>query len=115
MIELILMQRVDKLGQMGEVVRVKDGFGRNYLLPRGKALRSTNANKKRFEDQRIQLEARNLERKSEASAIAEKLDGISLEVIYEHGVMTEAITRGVLPRCRRDAGGRWVQHCPFPG
>ena len=83
--EVILLERVPKLGQMGEVVRVKDGFGRNYLLPRGKALRSTNANKKRFEDQRVQLEARNLERKSEASTVAEKLDGKSLIVIRQAG------------------------------
>lgn len=83
--EVILLERVPKLGQMGDVVRVKDGFGRNYLLPRGKALRSTNANKKRFEDQRVQLEARNLERKSEATAIAEKLDGKSLIVIRQAG------------------------------
>jgi large subunit ribosomal protein L9 len=83
--EVILLERVPKLGQMGEVVRVKDGFGRNYLLPRGKALRSTTANKKRFEDQRAQLEARNLERKSEAAAIAETLDGKSLIVIRQAG------------------------------
>ena len=59
--EVILLERVAKLGQMGEVVRVKNGFARNFLLPRGKALRATKDNRKRFEEQRAQLEARNLE------------------------------------------------------
>ena len=68
--EVILLERVAKLGQMGEVVRVRDGFGRNYLLARGKALRATEENRKRFESQKIELETRNLELKSEADAIA---------------------------------------------
>ena len=59
--EVILLERVAKLGQMGDTVRVRDGFARNFLLPRGKALRATSANKERFEKQRAQLEARNLE------------------------------------------------------
>ena len=67
--EVILLERVPKLGQMGETVRVKDGFARNFLLPRGKALRANEANKKKFEGQRAQLEARNLELKNEASQI----------------------------------------------
>jgi large subunit ribosomal protein L9 len=83
--EVILLERVAKLGQMGETVRVKDGYARNYLLPGGKALRATTANKKRFEDQRVQLEARNLELKTEASSVAEKLDGQSFIIIRQAG------------------------------
>ena len=81
MIEVILMQRVDKLGQMGEVVKVKDGYGRNFLLPQGKALRATAANLKRFETERAQLETRNLELKAEAEKVADKLTGQSFIVI----------------------------------
>ena len=73
--QVILLERVAKLGQMGEVVRVKDGYARNFLLPRGKALRATEADKKHFDGQRAQLEARNLERKGEAQEVAEKLNG----------------------------------------
>ncbi len=64
--EVILLERISRLGQMGDTVKVKDGFARNFLLPQGKALRANEANKKKFEGQRAQLEARNLERKSEA-------------------------------------------------
>lgn len=83
--EIILLERVAKLGQMGDVVRVKDGYARNFLLPKGKALRATNANKQKFEDQRVELEARNLERKSEAEAVGKKLDGYTFEVIRSAG------------------------------
>lgn len=83
--EVILLQRVAKLGQMGDKVRVKNGYARNFLLPRGKALRATEANRKRFEEQRIELETRNLELKSEASAVAEKLDGQSFTIIRQAG------------------------------
>lgn len=69
--EVILLERISKLGQMGETVKVKDGYARNFLLPKGKALRANEANKKKFEGQRAQLEARNLERKSEATKVAE--------------------------------------------
>lgn len=75
--EVILLERISRLGQMGETVKVKDGFARNFLLPQGKALRANEANKKKFESQRADLEARNLERKTEAQAVAEKLDGMS--------------------------------------
>lgn len=78
---IVLLERVDKLGQMGEVVRVKEGFARNYLLPQGKALRATNENMKRFENERAQLEARNLERKSEAEKVGATLDGESFVLI----------------------------------
>lgn len=83
--EVILLERVAKLGQMGEVVRVKDGYARNFLLPRGKALRATDANRKHFEAQRAQLEARNLELKKEADAVAAKLDGQSFVALRQAG------------------------------
>jgi len=81
--EVILLERVAKLGQMGEVVRVKDGFARNYLLPRGKALRATKENRSRFETMKVELEARNLELKSEAEKVAKKLDGQSFTVLRQ--------------------------------
>ena len=83
--EVILLERVARLGQMGESVRVKDGFARNYLLPRGKALRATEGNKKRFETQRATLEARNLELKGEAEKVGETLDGKSYVIIRQAG------------------------------
>ena len=83
--QVILLERVEKLGQMGDEVKVKDGFARNFLLPRGKALRATKANKERFETQRAQLETRNLERRAEAQAVAEKLNGQSFTVIRQAG------------------------------
>jgi len=83
--DVILLERITKLGQMGETVKVRDGFARNYLLPLGKALRANEANKKRFEAERATLEARNLERKSEAQKVAEQLDGKSFVVIRSAG------------------------------
>ena len=79
--QVILLQRVAKLGQMGEVVNVKDGYGRNYLLPQGKALRANAVNIKSFEARKAQLEVQNLETKTEAAAVAEKLDGQTFIVI----------------------------------
>ena len=73
--EVILLERVAKLGQIGDVVRVKDGYARNFLLPKGKALRATQENKTRFESMKSQLEARNLELRSEAAKVAHKLEG----------------------------------------
>ena len=81
--EVILLERVSRLGQMGEVVRVKDGFARNFLLPRGKALRATAENRTRFEAMKGELEARSLTLKSEASQVAEKLDGKSFTVLRQ--------------------------------
>jgi len=83
--DVILLERISRLGQMGDTVKVKDGFARNFLLPQGKALRANEANKKKFEGQRAQLEARNLERKSEAQQIADKLDGMSFVVVRSAG------------------------------
>jgi len=79
--QIILMERVAKLGQMGDVVNVKEGYARNFLVPTGKAMRASEANMKAFEDQKAQLEARNLETKSEAEALAAKLDGEQFVVI----------------------------------
>ncbi|UDL91446.1 50S ribosomal protein L9 [Mesorhizobium sp. PAMC28654] len=83
--DVILLERVSRLGQMGDTVKVKDGFARNFLLPQGKALRANESNKKKFEGQRAQLEARNLERKSEATQVAEKLDGKSFITVRSAG------------------------------
>ena len=80
-----LLERIGRLGQMGDVVNVKDGFARNYLLPQGKALRATEANRKRFERERAQLEARNLELKSDAEAVSGKLNGQSFIIIRQAG------------------------------
>ena len=79
--EVILLERVEKLGQMGDVVTVKDGYARNYLLPQNKALRATKQNKERFEQERAQLEARNIEARKEAEDIAERMDGLSVILI----------------------------------
>lgn len=79
--QVVLLERVAKLGQMGDVVSVKNGFARNFLMPQGKALRATKANLAAFEAQRVQLEANNLESKSEAEAMAAKIDGQQFVVI----------------------------------
>lgn len=81
--EVILLERVPRLGQMGEVVRVKDGFARNFLLPRGKALRATAENRSRFETMKSELEARSLTLKGEAAQVAEKLNGKSFTVLRQ--------------------------------
>lgn len=83
--EVILLERVEKLGQMGDVVNVKPGFARNFLLPRSKALRATPENVKVFEGQKAQLEADNLKAKSEAEAVGAKMDGLSLDLIRQAG------------------------------
>jgi large subunit ribosomal protein L9 len=81
--EVILLERVAKLGQMGEVVRVKDGFARNFLLPRGKALRATKENRTRFEGMKVELETKNLEAKGDAEKVAAKLNGKSFNVVRQ--------------------------------
>jgi len=81
--EVILLERVEKLGLMGEVVKVKDGYARNYLLPQGKALRSTPGNLARFEAERHQLEASNLERRSEAETVSERMAGLSVVLLRQ--------------------------------
>jgi large subunit ribosomal protein L9 len=85
MIELILLERVENLGQMGQVVKVRPGFARNFLLPQKKALRATKENRTYFEAQRAQLEAQNLKRKGEAEQVAAKLEGTHVVVIRQAG------------------------------
>lgn len=79
--ELILLEKVNNLGLMGDLVRVKPGYARNYLLPQKKALKNTEENRKYFEDKRVEIEARNLELRNEAEAVSEKIDGQSFIVI----------------------------------
>ncbi len=81
--EVILLERVAKLGQMGEVVRVRDGFARNFLLKRGKALRATADNRAKFEGMKAELEANNLQAKGEASKVAEKINGRDIVIIRQ--------------------------------
>ena len=83
--QVILLERIGRLGQMGDVITVKDGFARNFLLPQGKALRATEANRKHFDTVRAQLEARNLQLKSEAEGVSAKLNGKSFIVIRQAG------------------------------
>ncbi|HXQ53216.1 MAG TPA: 50S ribosomal protein L9 [Stellaceae bacterium] len=84
-VEVVLLERVEKLGQMGQVVKVRPGFARNYLLPQKKALRATKENLAYFETRRTQLEAQNLERRGEAEEVAKTLDGIAVVIIRQAG------------------------------
>ena len=84
-VELILLQRVEKLGQMGDVVKVKPGYARNFLLPQKKALRASKDNRAKFEQQRVQLEALNIKRREEAERIAERVGGLSVVIIRQAG------------------------------
>ncbi len=84
-VEVILLQRVDKLGQMGEVVKVKPGFARNYLLPQKKAIRASKDNLTKFEQQRAQLEAQNIKRREEAERVVERVAGLSVVIIRQAG------------------------------
>ena len=83
--EVILLERIARLGQMGDVVRVRDGYARNFLLPQGKALRANDENRARFDRERVQLEARNLERRQEAETVGQEIDGKSYVVIRQAG------------------------------
>ena len=99
-VELILLQRVEKLGQMGEVVKVKPGYARNYLLPQPKAVRATKANRERFERERAQLEAQNLKRRDEAERVAERVHGLSVTLIRQAAEFGSAVRLGLEPRHR---------------
>lgn len=93
--QVILMEKVANLGNLGDVVKVKDGFARNFLLPKGKALRATKANKERFEGMRNDLEAKNLENRSEAKKVADKLDGqtfVALRQASESGQLYGSVS-----------------------
>ncbi|WP_204114662.1 50S ribosomal protein L9 [Shimia biformata] len=100
--QVILLERVAKLGQMGEVVDVKPGYARNFLLPQGKALTASQANIAQFEEQKAQLEARNLETKKEAEALAEKLDGQQF-IVIRSASDSGALYGSVTPRDAADA------------
>ncbi len=100
--QVILLERVAKLGQMGEVVDVKPGFARNFLLPQGKALTASKANIASFEAQKAQLEANNLETKKEAEAMAEKLDGQQF-IVIRSASDAGALYGSVTPRDAADA------------
>ena len=95
--EVILLERIARLGQMGEVVRVRDGYARNFLLPQGKALRANDANRKKFEAEKVHLEARNLERMSEAQQVGVRLGGQSFVVVRQAGE-TGQLYGSVTPR-----------------
>ena len=113
--QVILLERVEKLGQMGDEVRVKDGFARNFLLPKKKALRATKANREYFQTQKAQLEAHNLERKKEAEKIAKKLDGKTFVLLRQAGDRGQ-LYGSVSPRdiADVDRSGR-LQGRPSPG
>ncbi|MEM6971911.1 MAG: 50S ribosomal protein L9 [Pseudomonadota bacterium] len=102
MAEIILLERVDKLGAMGDVVTVKDGYARNFLLPQGKALRATKANLARFEAERAQIAARSADRKTSAEGLAETLDGKQF-VIIRQAAEGGALYGSVTPRDVADA------------
>jgi large subunit ribosomal protein L9 len=105
--EVILLERVGKLGQMGETIRVKDGFARNFLLARGKALRATTENKARFEGMRAELEKKNLEAKGEAGKLSSKIDGKSYVVIRqasEAGQLFGSVTTRDISRLLNEDG-----------
>jgi large subunit ribosomal protein L9 len=105
--EVILLERVARLGHMGDVVRVKDGFARNFLLPRGKALRATAENRTRFESMKSELEARSLSLKTDAAGVAEKLNGKSFTVLRqasEAGQLFGSVSPRDLVRLISEAG-----------
>jgi large subunit ribosomal protein L9 len=114
--QVILLERVEKLGQMGDEVRVKDGFARNFLLPQKKALRANKTNREYFQTQKAQLEARNLERKSEAQKIADKLEGKTFVLLRQAGDRGQ-LYGSVSPRDIADvitAGGFTVSRTQVP-
>ena len=100
--EVILLERIERLGQIGDVVKVKPGYARNYLLPQNKAMRATKANLEIFESQRAQIEATNLHRREEAEAVAAKMEGLRL-VIVRQAAETGQLYGSVTARDIRDA------------
>ena len=119
--DVILLERIENLGQMGEVVNVKSGFARNYLLPQSKALRATKANLEVFEGKRTQLEAENLENKGEAGQIATKLDGLNVPMIRaagDSGQLYGSVTARDIAAAITEAGvsvtpNRWFSTAPL--
>lgn len=105
--QIILLERVEKLGQMGDIVTVKDGYARNFLLPEKKALRASESNQKVFEGQRKEIEARNLEARGEAESVAAKMDGVSVILLRqagEGGQLYGSVTSRDIAAAVRDAG-----------
>jgi large subunit ribosomal protein L9 len=114
--QVILLERVEKLGQMGDEVKVRDGFARNFLLPMKKALRATKANREYFDTQKAQLEARNLERKAEAEKVARTLGGKSFVLLRQAGDRGQ-LYGSVSPRDISDvvtAGGFTISRTQVP-
>ena len=104
---IILLERIEKLGQMGDLVNVKPGYARNYLLPQGKALRANNANMERFESERAQREADNLTKRSEAEAEAKKMDGLAVNLVRaasEMGQLFGSVTSRDIAEAVTEAG-----------
>ena len=104
MVELILLERVEKLGQMGQIVKVRPGYARNFLLPQKKAMRATKENLAYFEKQRVQLEAGNLQRRSEAEQVAQKAMSVRDETIISRPQPAQAIVWEALGSSRRLLG-----------
>jgi len=105
--DIILLERIEKLGQMGDTVSVKPGYARNFLLPQGKALRATKANMELFEAQRVQIEATNLKRREEAEAVAAKMAGLRLVIVRqaaESGQLYGSVTARDVRDAVKDAG-----------
>lgn len=105
--QVILLERVAKLGQMGDVVKVKDGYARNFLLPQGKALRASKENLKAFEARKAQLEAKNLETRKEAEKVAEKLEGqvfVILRSASDSGALYGSVTTRDAAQAATEAG-----------
>jgi len=105
--EIILLERIEKLGQMGDIVKVKDGYARNYLLPQKKALRATDANKSHYENKKAELEAVNLKLKDEALSVAKKIEGMQVIVIRqagENGQLYGSVTPRDITNALREQG-----------
>ncbi|MBM3468738.1 MAG: 50S ribosomal protein L9 [Alphaproteobacteria bacterium] len=105
--QVILLERVEKLGQMGQVVNVKAGYARNYLLPKKKALRATKQNISFFENKRVEFEANNLNRKSEAQVVADKMEGVMISLIRqasEMGNLYGSVRPADVAQCLGEAG-----------
>src|SRR5476651_2437502 len=111
-VELILLQRVENLGQMGDVVKVKPGYARNFLLPQKKALRASKDNRAKFDQQRAQLEAQNIRRREEAERLAERVVGLTVVIIRQAGE-AGSLYGSVSARDIAEGARRWPHHQPL--
>lgn len=112
MIEVILLERIERLGTMGQTVKVRPGFARNYLLPQKKALRATKANLELFEKQRAELEAKNAAKRAEAEKVATKVDGIKVVVIRqasEMGMLYGSVSARDVAEAAKEAGHAMIE------